>query len=247
MKEFWQLVGQAWDKAVADKIQCLFEDWNSELPLVSTFKVQRSKLNESLVNCYHEIHVFVDVSQSAKCAGAYLRSVKCETVVVSFLLGKGRVAPIRASANPKLELQAAVIGLRFSMSIQSFLPFSVQNCFFCPALQWISSSDKRLPVFVANRVAEIIDSSNVEQWNFVPGQINPADIGTRGVKMSEFVESKRPEKPQFVDNVSSASVNSEKSLPKLVLGEKFRKISSFRKLHKNRCFHSQSATCKAQK
>ena len=43
-------------------------------------------------------------------------------------------------------------------------------------------------------------------------------------------KSKRPEKPQFFDSVFSASVNSEKSLPKLVLGELFRKSFSFRKL-----------------
>ena len=248
MKELWQLVGQAWDKPVPDKIKCLFENWNSELPLVSTFKIQRSILNESFVDCSHELHVFVDASQSAICAVAYLRSVQCENVIVSFLVAKCRVAPIRASTIPKLELQAAVIGLRLSMPIQSFLPFSVQNSFFwsdsSTALQWISSSDKRLPVFVANRVAGIVDGSNVELWNFVPGQINPADIGTRGIKMSELEntdwlrgpsflkldESKWPEKPQFVDSVSNSSVCSEKFLPKLVLGELFRKVSSFRKL-----------------
>ena len=139
------------------------------------------------------------------------------------------------------------------MSIQSFLPFSVQNCYFwsdsSTALQWISLSDVRLPVFVANRVAEIIDGSNVEQCNFVPGQINPADIGTRGIQMSELEntdwlrtelentgpsflkldKSKWPEKPQFVDSVSNSSVCSEKFLPKFVLGKLFRKVSSFRK------------------
>ena len=182
------------------------------------------------------------------CAVAYLRSVQCETIVVSFLVAKCRVAPIRASTILKLELQTAVIGLRLSMSIQSFLPLSDQSCFFWSnssiALQWISSSDKRLPVFVANRVVEIIDGSNVEQWNFVPGQIIPADIGTRGIKMSELEntdwlrgpsflrldKSKWPEKPQFVDSVSSSSVYSEKSLHKLVLDELFRKVSAFCKV-----------------
>ena len=168
LKELWQFFGQTWDKPVPAKNKCLFSDWNSELPLVSTFKIQRSILNESFVDCSHELHVFVDTSQSAMCAVAYLRSVQCETVIVAFLVAKCRVAPIRASTIPKLEIQAAVIGLRLSMSIQSFLPFSVQNCFFwsgsSTALQWISSSDKRLPVFVANRVAEIIDCSNVERW-----------------------------------------------------------------------------------
>ena len=103
--------------------------------LVSTFKVQRrSILTESLVNCSHELHVFVDASQSAMCAVAFLRAVQSETVV-SFLVAKCRVAPFCANAISKLELQAAVIGLRLSMSIQSFLPYSVQNCFL-----WSGSS-----------------------------------------------------------------------------------------------------------
>ena len=95
------------------------------------------------------------------CAVAYLRSVQCETAVV-FL-----VYPISTSNIPKVELQATVIGLQSSMSIHFFHRFRVQNCFFWSdrptALQWISSSDKRLPVFGANRVAEITDGSNVKQ------------------------------------------------------------------------------------
>ena len=193
------------------------------------------------------------------CAVAYLNSIQCKTVIVLFPVAKCTVVPIRAITIPKLELQAAVIGLRLSMSIQSFLLFSVHYSF----VEWISTSDKRFTIFVANRVAEIIDGSNVEQWNFVPGQINPAEIGSRCIKMSDFeitdwlrgpsfltvYKSKWPEKPQFVHSVSSASVNSETSLHKLVLGELFRKISSFRNLRqfKQRCFHSQSANCKAQK
>ena len=124
LNELWQLVGQAWDKPVPDKIKCLFENWNSELPLVSTFNLQRSILNKSFVDCSHELHVFVDASQSAMCAVAYLRLVQCENVIVSFIVAKCRVAPIRASTFPKLELQAAVIGLRLSMSIQSFLTYN---------------------------------------------------------------------------------------------------------------------------
>ena len=65
LKELWQLVGQAWDKPTPAKIKCLFEDWKSDLALVSTFKIQRSILNESFVDCSHELHVSVDASQSA--------------------------------------------------------------------------------------------------------------------------------------------------------------------------------------
>ena len=126
LEELWQLVGHAWDKPVAEKIQCLFEDGNSEFPLVSTFNVPRSKLKERLVHGYHELHVFVDAPQAAICAVALHIFVQSSVkLVVSFLVAKCRVAPIRASTMPKLELQVAVIGLRLSMSIQSFLPFTL--------------------------------------------------------------------------------------------------------------------------
>ena len=49
----------------------------------------------------------------------------------------------------------------------------------------------------------------------------------QGPSFHTLDKSKRPEKPQFFDSVFSASVNSEKSLPKLVLGELFRKSFSF--------------------
>ena len=60
--ELWQSVGQAWDKHVPNENKCFFEDWQSELPLVSTFKIQRSILNERLVDFSHERHVSVDAS-----------------------------------------------------------------------------------------------------------------------------------------------------------------------------------------
>ena len=71
---------QAWDKLVPDKIKYFFEDWNSELPLVSTFKIHRSILIESQLDCSHELHVFVDASQSTMCAVEYLRSIQFNPV-----------------------------------------------------------------------------------------------------------------------------------------------------------------------
>ena len=189
VKELWQLVEQAWDNSVPYQIQWLFEDWTYELPLVSTFNFQRSISNESIVNCSHELHVFVDNSQSAMCAVAYLRSVQCENVVVLFFVAKFRVAPIRARCIPKFELQAVVIGWRLSMSIKPFLPFSVKNCFLeqqlhCSSMDsvvWQTSS-----CFCCYSCCWIIDGSNVEQWNFIPGQIKFSDICTRGSKMPEL-------------------------------------------------------------
>ena len=44
-------------------------------------------------------------------------------------------------------------------------------------------------MFVANRVAEILDTTIVSQWNHVSGINNPADIGTRAINVHELKRS----------------------------------------------------------
>ena len=54
-------------------------------------------------------------------------------------------------------------------------------------LQWIRYNDKKQPVFVAKRVAEISDSTTVDQWSHIDGVKNPADLGTRGISYPELM------------------------------------------------------------
>ena len=56
-------------------------------------------------------------------------------------------------------------------------------------LQWIHSSHRKQQMFVANTVAEILDTTNVSQWNQVGGINNPADIGTRAINVDELKRS----------------------------------------------------------
>ena len=56
-------------------------------------------------------------------------------------------------------------------------------------LQWTHSSHRKQQVFVTNRVAEILDTTNVSQWNHVSGINNPADIRTRAINVDEFRRS----------------------------------------------------------
>ena len=59
------------------------------------------------------------------------------------------------------------------------------------ALQWIQGSAKRQKIFVAHRVAEILESTQASQWNHCPGPLNPADDGTRAISLSEFSNKSR--------------------------------------------------------
>ena len=47
-------------------------------------------------------------------------------------------------------------------------------------LQWMNSTIKH-PIFIANRVSEILENTSVDQWSHVTTCDNPADAGTRGM------------------------------------------------------------------
>ena len=56
-------------------------------------------------------------------------------------------------------------------------------------LQWNWSAHKKQQVFVANRAAELLENSSMDQWRHVKGIENPADIGTRGMFNEGLKES----------------------------------------------------------
>lgn len=54
------------------------------------------------------------------------------------------------------------------------------------SLQYIKNRTKCFQTFVANRVAEIQDTTSPEQWYHIPGAINPGDDCSRGVSAQYF-------------------------------------------------------------
>ena len=105
-------------------------------------------------------------------------------------MGKTRNAPIREWTIPRLELQAAVLAPRLSNIILKELDLHLDETFFWSdaktSLQYIKNESRRLQTFVANRVAEIHETSFPEQRHHIPGAINPADDGSRGVNAQYF-------------------------------------------------------------
>ena len=114
------------------------------------------------------------------------------TIELAFVFGKARVAPMKALTIPKLELQAALLAARLKDEVQKALTLTVERTLMwtdsTTVLQWLHSIDKQ-PVFVANRVAEILELTTVDEWNHVPTIDNPADAGTCGLSGKALLES----------------------------------------------------------
>ena len=56
-------------------------------------------------------------------------------------------------------------------------------------LQWSRNNDKKQRVFVFNKVAELLDSTTVGQWNNIDGAKNPTVMGTPGISCPKLLES----------------------------------------------------------
>ena len=94
---------------------------------------------------------------------------------------------------PKLELQAAFYGVRLRKQILNKHDVKIDKIFLwtdsSTVLQWLQAAHKKQQVFVANRAAEILESSSMDQWRHVKGIENPADIRTRGMSIERLKES----------------------------------------------------------
>ena len=119
-----------------------------------------------------ELHLFADASEHTMCAVAYLRNnAKEKSAEVSFVIGKCRVAPMRHMSIPRLELQAVVMAVRLKEQIVKELEQPVHSFAYwsdsSTVIQWINSSHRKQQVFVANRVAEVLDTTDASQWKHV--------------------------------------------------------------------------------
>ena len=134
-----------------------------------------------------DLHVFSDASLDAMCMVPYFTDQ--QTGELAYVVGKCRVAPMKQQSIPRLELQAAIYGTRLKRLIVDEHNVEIERTFFwtvsTTVSKWLHGAGKKQPVFVANRVAEILGSSTIDQWRqHVEGTSNPADIGTRGKVLS---------------------------------------------------------------
>ena len=137
-----------------------------------------------------QLHNFADASRHGYAAVSCLWFVDEQGVIhCSFVTGKTRNAPIKEWTIPHLELQATVLAVRLSNSILRELDLQVEETFWSDSmtpLQYIKNQTRRFHTFVANRMAEFQETTFPEQWHYLPGSIDPADDGSRGVSAQHF-------------------------------------------------------------
>ena len=189
LKSFWAAIGQAWDKELSAEHSKLFSELCSELREMRTISINRLYFENVCRNL--GLHMSTNESEEAMGIVAYLPGKA--TLKLPFAIGKSRVAPKRHLTIPKLELQAAVYGVRLKRQILSEHDVRIDTIYHwtdsSTVLQWLQTAHKKQQVFVANRAEETRENSSMDQWRQVKGVENPADIGTRVMPIEGLKES----------------------------------------------------------
>jgi len=171
-----------WDERLPDKLLDQWQHWLSDTALLSQLRIPRC-LGMRGNTCY--LHVFCDASELGYGAVAYLKSAESCTLVMA----KTRLAPLKSTSIPRLELTAAVLGAEMGTLLQQSLEATRVYLWTdsTTVLRYLANREQRFKTFVANRVEKILCHSEIDQWGYVPSADNPADDASRGLTAEEMV------------------------------------------------------------
>ena len=210
LQDLW-LAGLAWDDAVDVSIESAATKWFQELPSLSRLAIPRCLVGDQATDRQPvELHVFADASEKAYGTVVYCRSTSLTgEVSVRQVIAKSKVAPLDTVSIPRLELQAAVLAVRLGSTAAAALDIPLSSMTLWSdsmnVLWWIRGHSRSFKTFVANRVSEIRQRTNPDQWRHVPTQQNPADLASRGCSADELVQSHLwSQGPEFLHQEPSA-------------------------------------------
>ncbi|XP_045784625.1 uncharacterized protein LOC123880521, partial [Maniola jurtina] len=187
LQEVWRR-GTAWDDELDEDLAAQWQDWMSHLKNLSNITIPRRYLHYSDATSI-QLHVFTDASEAAYSAILFWRTVAPNGEIgLSLIVAKAKVAPLKLTSIPRLELQAAVMGTRLAEAVIAEHERKPDCRVFWTdsktVLTWIRTGSRSYKPYVAHRLAAIEESSKVTEWRWVPTKLNVADDATRDVPTS---------------------------------------------------------------
>ncbi|XP_006815917.1 uncharacterized protein LOC102804413, partial [Saccoglossus kowalevskii] len=107
-------VGYGWDEKVPEDQLSNWREWRKKLPTLMTLAIPRCYKPTGFSQIQTvELHNFSDASLGGYGVASYLRLIDTNgTIHCSLLMGKSRVAPLKAMTVPRLELTAATVAVK---------------------------------------------------------------------------------------------------------------------------------------
>ena len=180
----------------------------------------------------HQLFAFADASEVAIAHVIYLRTVTTDGEVhVAFMAGSSRLTPRETSVNgelsiPRAELCAADVASQNVLQMEMDLKGEIvllKTQFYTDSADvfaWINNRTDSFKKYVTRRRDRICQIADASQWHWIPGESNPADIGTRSISVEKLQESNWTTGPEFIRSKEIKIPGSEENAT-LETSEKF--------------------------
>ena len=191
LQQIWK-ANISWDEPITGPLFEKWKDWIAFLPNIQKIQIPRCHLppDSTVRSTKIELHVFTDASEEAFAAVAYFRIVDGCKITVSLVGAKTKVAPQKPLSIPRLELQAALLGTRLAATIKNAHTYTIDQTTFWTdsktVLSWLQADHRSYKQFVALRLGEILENSNMQQWRWISTTFNIADEATKWQRTPNF-------------------------------------------------------------
>lgn len=184
-----------WDSQLGDEFKKDFIRLFMEMLPVQKFEVARSIVPRG-VNCKKPdctLNIFCDGSLTGYAAAAYIRFEIGEEICSNLLTSTIKIAGTRKLTAPKSELLGGELAIKMALQVHQECGGNLNITevrYFTDSrvlLSYLKMSPANLDLFTGSRTQYIKDNSDIEDWFWVPGSSNPADIATRDTARFEDV------------------------------------------------------------
>ncbi|CAG7833295.1 unnamed protein product [Allacma fusca] len=166
-----------WDNTLEGDLLIEWEEWIRLLPTARLIEIPRCYSGYLAEFDSVDLHIFVDASEEAFSAVAYLVVYMGMEVDVALIIARTRLAPLKALSIPRLELQAALMGTRLCRTIHSELDLGLRETHIWTdsktVMLWLRKCPRDFKPFVSHRISEILECSekgcrvSTEEENFL--------------------------------------------------------------------------------
>ena len=204
-----------WDESIPAQYEYQWNKYRIEIAQLNHFKLPRCYKSSCSDVKTAELHLFADGSNIAYGAVAYLRHTYISDVIsTSIVMAKSKLTPLNRTSLktvPRIELNAAKLAVQLyeTLNIELGEYMEIHSVKFWTdsraVLQYLNSEKGQFKTHVANRISYIRSKTNINDWNHVPGQENPADLLSRGVSdVAAFIQDNKWLKgPSFLSKCQS--------------------------------------------
>lgn len=226
LQEVWKLKLR-WDDELPHDILLQFDKWIDDLHYLTSCRIPRRFSDCVGPHLNISLHTFADASKSSYATCIFIRVKVGEHVSVQLVEAKSRLAPTKPMTIPRLELMAALIASRLFVAVKSVLKIHDCRYYFWTdsmvALAWIKTKGN-WNTFVGNRCNEISRSTNPDDWHYIPGIYNAADLPSRGCTGKYLAASRWWEGPEWLKCPEHQWPTSEVSIPEEVNQERRKSV-----------------------